>query len=125
MSESEICFRQNIESSVTELLVVHVAGHDLVVVGHALNHQVFDEVAQSKSELVERVRVPELAENLPSALAKGLQALESCFARVQSDPKARQERKQQESKVGAHADVGVPNVGHQSQCPILAHGMAI
>ena len=58
MNGLENLLRQDREGCVLKLLIVHVTGDDLVVVGHALNHEVFDKLADTKLELVEKIGPP-------------------------------------------------------------------
>ena len=36
-------------------MICHVARHDLVVLGHSLDHQALDELAHAQLELIERI----------------------------------------------------------------------
>ena len=39
----------------SEILVIHVAGHDFVVVVHSRDHQVLDQLPEAKLEFVEGI----------------------------------------------------------------------
>jgi hypothetical protein len=47
--------RQSRESRALQIAIGHVAGHDLVVLAHALDHQILDQFANAGFEFVERV----------------------------------------------------------------------
>ena len=61
MSRCETAYRiedllgQDWERRTLKLLIGHVACDDFVVLGHALDHEVFNELTNAQLELVERV----------------------------------------------------------------------
>jgi hypothetical protein len=43
-----------------QILVIHVTGHDLVIIHHPLHYEIFNKLAQTKLELVEWISTLEL-----------------------------------------------------------------
>ena len=53
--DSNISFAKIGKAEFLKLLIVHIARDNLVVVGHSLDHEFLDQLADSKLELVERI----------------------------------------------------------------------